>query len=172
MNIEIINLVLSVATIIAQVGWVIGLLIWVFVRNHKIIDFLEKNALFFTFLITLSGTLLSLYYSEIVGYPPCTLCWYQRALLYPQLVLTVFAWYYKDNNIFKYLLPLSIVGGIVAIYQYLLQLGLVAGSFCGVNGGSCTQVYIKNFGYVTMVMMSLTTFLLLASLSYIKLKKK
>ncbi|HLC69944.1 MAG TPA: disulfide bond formation protein B [Patescibacteria group bacterium] len=166
-----INQLFGALTIVAQVGWLAVLLIWIFRRDHKIISFFQKNALLFSFLIVLGATLASLYYSEVVGYPPCNLCWYQRVFLYPQLILTGLALYHKDQNIFKYLLPLSVIGGIVAVYQYLLQLGLVSGAICGVSGGSCTQVYISNFGYVTMVMMSFTAFLLLASLAFVGRKK-
>ncbi len=158
-------------TIVAQIGWLVILLIWIFRRDHKVIVFFQKNAVLFSFLIVLGGTVASLYYSEIVGYPPCNLCWYQRVFLYPQLILTGIALYSKDQSVFKYLMPLSVVGGVIAAYQYLLQLGLVSDAICGVGGGSCTQIYVSNFGYVTMVMMSFTAFLLLTSLAFVGRKK-
>jgi len=166
-----VNQLFGLLTIIAQIGWLAVFLIWIFRRDHKVIVFLQKNALLFSFLIVLGGTVTSLYYSEIVGYPPCNLCWYQRVFLYPQLILTGLALYSKDRGIFKYLMPLSVIGGVIAAYQYLLQLGLVSGSLCGVSGGSCTQIYVSVFGYVTMVMMSFTAFLLLASLAFVGRKK-
>ena len=42
-----------------------------------------ENGLIFISIVSLVATLGSLYFSEIRGFEPCTLCWYQRILMYP-----------------------------------------------------------------------------------------
>jgi hypothetical protein len=48
--------------------------------------------------IALVTTLGSLYYSEVAGYPPCTLCWYQRIAIYPQVVVLGVAALRRDRR--------------------------------------------------------------------------
>lgn len=40
-------------------------------------------ALFAAWVVACVATLGSLYLSEILGYEPCKLCWFQRILMYP-----------------------------------------------------------------------------------------
>ncbi len=47
-----------------------------------------ENGLVFIFTISLIATFGSLYFSEVRGYEPCTLCWYQRILMYPIVLIT------------------------------------------------------------------------------------
>ncbi|MEG0381222.1 MAG: disulfide bond formation protein B, partial [Kurthia sp.] len=42
-----------------------------------------ENALLMIWVVALMATLGSLYFSEIRGYEPCELCWYQRIIMYP-----------------------------------------------------------------------------------------
>jgi len=39
--------------------------------------------LYTAWLVSVVATLGSLYFSEISGFIPCELCWYQRILMYP-----------------------------------------------------------------------------------------
>ena len=60
-------------------GWLVGM------RND-----LGRAALRIAPLVAGGATLGSLYYSEVVGYQPCVLCWAQRIFMYSlALVLTV-----------------------------------------------------------------------------------
>ena len=66
-------------------------------------------------------------------------------------------------------LILSILGGFVAGYQYFLQLGILP-NFCETNNIPCEKIFFKNFGYVTMPMMSLTIFIFVIILNIIQIK--
>ena len=43
---------------------------------------------FVIWLVSLLATLGSLFFSEVMGLPPCVLCWYQRIAMYPMVVIT------------------------------------------------------------------------------------
>ena len=42
-----------------------------------------ENSLILIWTVSLVATLGSLYFSVVRGFEPCTLCWYQRILMYP-----------------------------------------------------------------------------------------
>lgn len=48
----------------------------------------------------------SLYFSEIRQYEPCTLCWYQRILMYPMVIILGIAVVKKDFRISIYTMVL------------------------------------------------------------------
>jgi disulfide bond formation protein DsbB len=170
MNINIFNQILSLGTILIQ-ALIIVLIISLILNYKKINDFFYKKANIFSLLLTLSGTLLSLFYSNIIGYEPCELCWYQRIFLYPQVILFSLALTIKSKSfetIYNSLI-FSILGGFMAGYQYFLQLGILP-NFCETNNISCEKIFFKNFGYITMPMMSLTIFIFVIILNIIQIK--
>jgi disulfide bond formation protein DsbB len=50
---------------------------------NKITTFWQQYGSYLALAPALTAMLGSLYYSEIAGFIPCTLCWYQRILMYP-----------------------------------------------------------------------------------------
>ena len=80
-----------------------------------------ENLLLASAIIALVASLGSLYFSEVLLYVPCELCWYQRILMYPLVILLGIAAVKKDAGIVTYVLPLSIIGGSISIYHYLIQ---------------------------------------------------
>lgn len=172
---EIILDLLIYLTLIADITIILILIYFVFLKfNGKIFSsssigiFLRKNYLIFGFIVSLVATLGSLFYSDIMGYEPCTLCWYQRILIYPQVLLFGLAIFRKDRKIYPYILALSIPGALIAFYHYMLQLGIMGESVvCSIVGYSvsCSENFFTNFGYITIPMMALTSFILIIILA-------
>lgn len=164
-----VNQILSILTITAQI-LIIGLFIAILLRKNKVSDFTKKHAVLFSFIVALTATLGSLFYSEIAKFEPCKLCWFQRIFMYPQVILLGMALLKKDENITNYILGLSMPGIIIAGYHYLLQLGIVPELTCSAVGYSvsCSQRFVMNFGYVTIPMMALSAFALIILLQLIK----
>src|SRR6478752_9945997 len=104
----------------------------------------------------------SLYLSEIAGYVPCELCWYQRICLYPLAILALLAALRSDYGMTRYLLPLPIVGAGLAVYQLLLERGVVSQpQACLISApGGCATRWIEELGYVTIPTLALTGFAL------------
>lgn len=172
---ETVNFILGALTIIGQIYIVVMILGLVTGKGKQFVDFFTGRTGWFVFLIALVSTLGSLTYSDILGYEPCKLCWLQRILMYPQVILLSLAIYKKEQKaILDYSLVLSIVGAIIALYHYLLQLGWVPELACSAVGYSvsCAQRFVMQFDYITIPMMALTAFLMIiVTISALKLKK-
>lgn len=112
----------------------------------------------------------SLYLSQVVGLEPCLLCWWQRIAMYPQLVLLAIAGWRRDHSVMRYILALSVIGMVIALYHIFLQAGVGLLAPCGSSElVSCTTVQLTEFGYVTIPVMSLTGFALLSMLALFSL---
>ena len=167
--VEIINKILSLGTIFLQA--VILLLIFnlIFLKKHnnKILLFFKDYTFYLGFLAALGAVFLSLFYSEIVGFPACELCWIQRIFLYPQLILFGMELYKKDRSIVDFSIAFAIFGSIVSIYHIFVESGIATGIACAdpTSGEiSCAIRYIYEFGYVTMPIMALTLSLFIISI--------
>lgn len=110
------------------------------------------------FVVALVAFLGSNYYSEIVGYTPCKLCWYQRILFFPQLFLLGLALWKKQWSIVPYIALLSVIGLCIAGYHYYGQMGGVSSLPCDASG-SCTFMPFGTFGFVTIPLMAFFGFL-------------
>ncbi len=157
-----INTIFSLLTVVGQIA-VLILLFLLFRGQGKATAFLGKYAVLFGFIISLGALLGSLLYSDIVGFEPCTLCWYQRIFLYPQVLLFGFALWKKRRDVVDYSLVLSFVGGVIAAYHYYGQMFNASALPCKAAEGvsPCAVRFFVEFSYVTIPMMSLTAFMLL-----------
>ena len=108
----------------------------------------------------IAALLGSLYFSEIRGFVPCELCWYQRILMYPIVVLLLVGIFNDDWLLPKYVLPLSLTGMTVSTYHYLLQNHVIGASICSA-GVSCASRYINVFGFITIPFLALVAFILI-----------
>jgi disulfide bond formation protein DsbB len=108
----------------------------------------------------------SLFFSEVAGFVPCELCWYQRICMYPLSLLTLLAAARSDYRVVRYLLPLAFVGAGVSVYHLLVENGVVEQSTACLasGGGGCAVKWINEYGYVTIPTLALTGFLLLIGL--------
>ena len=156
--IENITLLLPYLTLVSHIVFVILLLSLVF-RNfwgREITYWLGRHALILAFLVALTAIIGSLFYSEIVGFEPCVLCWWQRVFLYPTVFIFAVALWRKDRSVFSYVLPLIILGGIIAAYQAQVDFGGSSLLACTDGEGACSKIYVMAFGYITIPTMSLT----------------
>ena len=115
----------------------------------------------------------SLFFSERMEFIPCTLCWYQRILMYPLVVFLGIAFYQNDKKVYKYILPLSVIGMLVSSYHYALQKipSLSEFSAC-TNGVPCSGQYINWFGFVTIPFLALIAFTFITGMMLLLLKRK
>jgi disulfide bond formation protein DsbB len=114
------------------------------------------------FVVAALATGGSLFFSEIAGYIPCELCWYQRICMYPLSLLTLFAAAHGDYRFARYLLPFPVVGAGVSTYHLLIENAVISEpSACRIGGAGCAVKWINEFGYVTIPTLALTGFLLM-----------
>ncbi len=120
--------------------------------------FLRQNALYIAWIIALLAVIGSLYFSEVKGFAPCVLCWFQRIAIYPLVVLIPIGIIKKDPRIADYVLSLTIVGTLISIYQNLLYYKILPESISPCSAGvSCTTKYVEYFGFLTIPLLSLIT---------------
>jgi disulfide bond formation protein DsbB len=141
---------------------------WIQKKSLVISNLARKYALHVVFIVSLVAMAGSLSYSDILGYTPCVMCWYQRIAMYPLVLLSGIGLLMKDRKILIYILSLSIIGAGLALYHYLLQLGLFPAP-CTTTGYSvsCAEKFVLRLGYITIPMMALSAFILNAIVSWI-----
>lgn len=122
-------------------------------------------------LISISATLGSLYFSEIVQLVPCNLCWYQRILMYPLPLIIIISMIIKDTNAKYYLRILSFLGVLISSYQYIIQSLHKKSTFCDI-ANDCTNIQVEYFGFITLPLMSISAFLLIFLCSFFIQKER
>jgi len=114
------------------------------------------------FLIASVATLGSLFFSEVMEFIPCSMCWYQRIFMYPLVLIFLINILYPDDKVFKYAILLVVAGLIVSIYHNLLMFDIIPESIVPcVSGVPCSTEYINWFGFITIPFLSLMAYLML-----------
>jgi len=126
------------------------------------------NIVFLCWLIASISTLGSLFFSAIMQFAPCVLCWYQRIFMFPLAIILLVGLFPFDKSVVKYALPLALAGWFIAFYHNLLYAGIIPESIqpCS-QGVSCTEDYINLFGIFTIPMLSLISFSTIVALLFI-----
>jgi disulfide bond formation protein DsbB len=127
-----------------------------------------ENLLLFMWVVALSATMGSLYFSEIRGYEPCELCWIQRIFMYPLVIILGIAYVQKNARIAVTSATLAIIGGMISLYHYGIQkLDFLSESAPSCGRVACTGEYINIFGFITIPFLALTAFILIAVTSFL-----
>lgn len=138
---------------------------------EKIIKSNLQNLLYFSLIISIIATAGSLIFSEILKFPPCVLCWYQRICMYPLVVIFAVGIWKKDKNIPYFAFPLSIIGLLIALYHNLLYYKIIPEAALPCTLGiSCTTKYIEWFGFITIPFLSFLSFAAISILMLLYLK--
>lgn len=124
---------------------------------------ISQLLLYVAWLVSIIATLGSLYFSEIQSFIPCELCWYQRILMYPLVLILGIATFQNDESVKKYVLPISIIGSSISLFHYLEQKvpGFAEIKPCA-NGVPCSTEYINWLGFITIPFLALIAFSLVS----------
>jgi len=121
---------------------------------------LRRNLLYVAWVVALMSMGGSLFFSEVLKYPPCVLCWYQRIAMYPLVLIIPIAIIRKTRDARWYILPLGVIGLVIALYHNLLYYKILSESTAPcVQGVSCTFKFIEWFGFITIPLLSLVAFM-------------
>lgn len=121
--------------------------------------------------VAIVGTLGSLFFSEIWQLVPCKLCWLQRIFMYPLAFILPIGLWFEDRHVYRYALPLGIVGLLIAVYHnfmyyqanYLYGVSDTVLTACS-GGVSCTNVQLEWLGFISIPLLSLAGFGLICGL--------
>jgi disulfide bond formation protein DsbB len=121
------------------------------------------------FLVAATATFGSLYFSEVANFVPCRLCWFQRIAMYPLSVVLLVGAIRRDAAVRWYAGPLALIGALIAGYHTLIEWrpALDTGA-CELTGPSCTYVWFREFGFISLPTMALTGFLTILILLFVR----
>ncbi len=144
----------------------VGAIVLIVARKQFRGVFTVRMALSGGLAVALASTLGSLGYSEIYDLEPCRLCWYQRIAMYPLVVILAVALVKADRLVWRYVVPLSGIGAIIAIIHLLEQWTPAEMGACGL-GVPCSVRYVEEFGFVTIPFMALAGFAIIMSFMWL-----
>ena len=114
--------------------------------------------IFTCWIVSLLATGGSLFFSEVMEFPPCSMCWYQRIAMYPLVLIFLVGLFPLDKSVLKYSFPLVIVGWLFSFWHNLLHWEIVPETVTPCSEGiSCSTVYL-DWGIITIPLMSLFAF--------------
>ncbi len=161
-TVHYLNVFLGTGAILLQIFSVTALFLMFFgPKKNRFLNFIDKHYLVLGFLISGVSALFSLVYSEVIGFLPCHLCWYQRVFMFPLVFIFSTAIWYKDRHIVKYILPLAFIGFVISAYQnFIYYFGNSASVPCDASGISCYQHLVSEFGgYISVPTLAISGFL-------------
>ena len=119
-------------------------------------------------MVSLGG---SLFFSEIMMFEPCELCWFQRICMYPLAILLGIAAYRNDRGIIPYARVLAGIGMCISLWHYLKQKVPALHDVLPCTGGvPCSGAYINWLGFITIPFLALIGFTLIMILLTFKSK--
>ncbi|MDP3874958.1 MAG: disulfide bond formation protein B [bacterium] len=159
---------LPVLALVSHIVFVALFVSFVFRKSwgKKTVLFMGQHSLVLGFLVSLAAVAGSLFYSEIMGFEPCVLCWWQRVLLYPTIFIFAVALWRRERSAYYYVVPPVVLASIIAVYQSYVFLGGSSFLTCTNAEGACSKIYVVAFGYITIPIMSLTISLYILFLAW------
>lgn len=138
-------------------------------RWAGLVEAVGPNAYAAAWFVALLATTGSLYFSEVAGFEPCRLCWYQRIAMYPLVILLGIAAARRERAGAVYTIGLAVIGALVSTYHVALEW------FPSLDSGACsattpcTLVWFRVFGFISLPTLALVAFLLILALMVIRL---
>jgi hypothetical protein len=135
---------------------------------RAICSVIGPNAIGMAFVVASLATVGSLYFSEVAHFDPCKLCWYQRIAMYPLVIILGIAAVRRDDAVITYVRVLAAIGAIISIYHLGLEwIPSLDSGACG-TGPSCTLIWFREFGFVSLPLLALAAFLSIITLISIR----
>lgn len=153
---EFINTALSSGILLLGIATLVGAI--ALIANHSFAKYIARHASLILRVILVGAALGSLTYEIILGYSPCTLCWYQRMALFPLAILAFTANIKSSKLLQKQTLIFTGLGLVFSLYHNIIDRFPTAADICGA-GPSCLIRYVNGFGFITIQMMAAITLL-------------
>lgn len=134
------------------------------------LSFYKRHATKLAFAAALASMLGSLFFSEVLGWTPCPLCWWQRIFMYSSVFVLGWSMWRNDQPVgLTYAAVLSVPGALIAAYHMGLHQfeRFLSSAACGAGEVSCEASYTFWYGYITIPTMALTGFLVILAFAWI-----
>ncbi len=162
-----VSLFYALLAIVANVAVLAFVVAGVAGRLDALADRLGGGALTGAAVVAVLATGGSLYFSEVAGYEPCTLCWYQRIAMYPLVVVLGIAAWRGDARVRRYVLPIVAIGAAIALYHYALERVPALDTGVCSSAVPCTLIWFQQLGFITLPYLALSAFLLIGALVWL-----
>jgi disulfide bond formation protein DsbB len=117
--------------------------------------------------VAMLATVGSLYFSEVAGFTPCTLCWYQRIAMYPFVVLLGVGALRRARSVTG-APALAAIGAAVSGYHVALEWVPSFDTGACAVAAPCTYVWFREFGIFSLPTLALIAFLLILTLLLVR----
>lgn len=135
-------------------------------KENALISFIKNKSLFLIFVISGLASIASLFYSDVIGYTPCTLCWWQRVGIFGTFVISSVALIKNNKSAISSIQALSVFGILFSVYHNYIYYTGNSPLPCDVSA-SCTQRFVFEFGFMTIPLMAFTTLLTFIIIGYL-----
>ena len=157
MSVDQMTLFTALLALVAAAVAVLGICLLATAGGRTLLAGLRNDFRRLAFSVAAVSTAGSLWFSEVGDFVPCELCWYQRILMYPLVVVLGVAVWRGDDLLRWRVLPFSLSGVAVSSYHVQLQWFPDQGSSCDV-AAPCTQQWVDRFGFLSIPMMAFCGF--------------
>jgi disulfide bond formation protein DsbB len=138
-------------------------------RWERLVRAMAPSAYAMGWIVALLATAGSLYFSDVAGFEPCRLCWYQRIAMYPLVLLLAVAAARRERAGAWYAGSLAAIGAIVSTYHVALEWFPSLDSGACSATAPCTLVWFRVFGVISLPTLALSAFLLILTLMAVRL---
>lgn len=142
----------------------VGLLAYRLIRGPDAAHILGTKAIWFAWIVALVATIGSLIYSEMIHFPPCRLCWFQRIAMYPMAIVLLVGAIRREFQVKYYALPLALIGLGISVYHYMLQRFPTLENGACDPSNPCSAVFVDIFGFISIPFMAGAGFMVIAVL--------
>jgi len=144
--------------ILALVAVAITIITLVAMMRRRVSDsFARDLALPLATAVAAVATAGSLYLSEVAGYVPCLLCWYQRIAMYPLVIILGVAALRRDRAVWLTAVPIASIGAAVSMWHIMIERRPELGGVCD-PVAPCAMKWVEEFGFLTLPTMALIGF--------------
>lgn len=153
-----IDLVDRLAGVLTLVAIVVAVATLVLLVRGRVPDWLrDEVALPIATAVATVATAGSLWMSEVAGYVPCVLCWYQRIAMYPLVVVLGVAAWRRDAQVWRTAVPISVIGSAISIWHLVIERNPSLAGPCD-PAAPCAVRWVEEFGVLTLPAMALVGF--------------
>lgn len=162
MSVATMSLVFAVLSLVA--GGIAIMLVVLKLVGRPVQMSTNRGSLVMAWTVAATSMAGSLYYSEVAGYIPCELCWWQRIAMYPLTLVLLIAVARDDRGIRRYVGPVALVGLLISSYHYAIQtFPSLQGTVCAVDA-PCTARWVEVYGFISIPFMAMCGFALIGAI--------
>ncbi len=173
------NGIFGFLTVLGNIAFVLALLAFCCANAvvRRVQGVVAQHAPLFVFVLSGLSLLGTLFYSVVIGYPACPLCMIARACMYPIVLIALGAlvFPFRARMLLTLSLVLAALGALVSSYHWFKDMLLLyTGETlpCPAIEGmvSCDQIFVHEFGYVTIPMIALNAFLWIMLIAWLGIR--